>query len=172
MARVLLGLGTNVGARAANLRAALLALREQVLITAVSDVYESAPFGHLDQPHFWNLAVSATSDAAPEKLLHALQQLETRLGRVPSFRMGPRLIDIDILLFDDVVMETPVLTIPHPGIVERNFVLRPLLDLEPELRHPVSLLKLEEHLERIGSAGLVRLGDAAMVLGGIDARTS
>ncbi|HSJ08868.1 MAG TPA: 2-amino-4-hydroxy-6-hydroxymethyldihydropteridine diphosphokinase, partial [Longimicrobiales bacterium] len=97
MARVLLGLGTNVGDRAAHLRAALMALRNVVAIRALSDVYESEPYGHADQGRFWNMAVAADTDAAPDALLHTLQALEVQLGRVRTFRMGPRVIDIDIL---------------------------------------------------------------------------
>jgi len=165
VAHVLLGLGTNLGDRAANLRAALLALRHVIDVHAVSDVYESEPFGHTEQPHFWNLAVDGTSTLEPLALMHALQRLETQLGRVPSFRMGPRLIDIDILFCDDIIMHTDALTLPHPGITQRAFVLRPLLDLAPQLRHPVSGELLATHLQQLGDDGMLRVGSARDVLG-------
>ncbi|MCR6630665.1 MAG: 2-amino-4-hydroxy-6-hydroxymethyldihydropteridine diphosphokinase [Magnetospirillum sp.] len=136
MATVFLGLGTNLGDRAANLRAALSALSAIADIQAVSAVYQTAPLYVTDQPAFLNMAVRAATALAPRPLLAALKAMESDLGRVASVRYGPRLIDLDILLYDGVVMDEPELVIPHPRLHERRFALVPLADVAAEVRHP------------------------------------
>jgi 2-amino-4-hydroxy-6-hydroxymethyldihydropteridine diphosphokinase len=156
-----LGLGTNLGDRAANLRAALRFIARISELDAISDVYESAPWGHADQPDFWNLAVRIRTSVAAVDLMLQLQSLEKAIGRTPTFRMGPRIIDIDILLYGDAVIDTPRLRVPHPGVRERPFVVLPLLDLEPELRvNGEPLTTTGENVVRIGSAAEV-LGEIA-----------
>lgn len=137
MATVFLGLGTNLGDRAANLRAALDALAELAEIDAVSAVYETAPLYVTDQPAFLNMAVRARTGLTARELLTALKELEGELGRVASVRYGPRLIDLDILFYDGVVMDEPDLTIPHPRVHERRFALVPLADIAAGLAHPL-----------------------------------
>lgn len=137
MATVFLGLGTNLGDRAANLRDALAALAGIADIDALSAVYETAPLYVTDQPAFLNMAVRARTGLAPLELLRALKRLENDLGRVASVRYGPRLIDLDILLYDDVVMDQPDLTLPHPRLHERRFALVPLADVAAGVVHPV-----------------------------------
>jgi 2-amino-4-hydroxy-6-hydroxymethyldihydropteridine diphosphokinase len=161
---VWLGLGTNLGDRAANLGAAIGALDRVVTVDALSSVYETAPFGHADQPLFWNMAVRARTALPPLALLHLLKPLERALGRVPSFPMGPRLIDIDILLYDDVVLDSPELTLPHAGLCERAFVLVPLLELEPSLRDPRTGVRLADCAAAADRTGLELVGTAAAVL--------
>jgi 2-amino-4-hydroxy-6-hydroxymethyldihydropteridine diphosphokinase len=134
---VYLGLGTNLGDRAANLTAATAALAPAVTILARSPVYETPPWGVTDQPDFLNLVVRVETSLEPLALLANLKHLETELGRIPSIRYGPRLIDLDILFYDDLVLNTPELTIPHPHLHERAFVLVPLADLAAEFVHPV-----------------------------------
>lgn len=134
---IYLALGTNLGDRLANLRAAIAALAPQVRVEAESRIYETPPWGFLDQPAFLNMAVRAQTDLPPADLLTFLKQLESELGRVPTFRNGPRLIDIDILFYDDLVLNTPPLVIPHPRLHERDFVLVPLADIAPDFIHPV-----------------------------------
>lgn len=138
MARVYLGLGSNLGDREANLRAALEALRPAVNVERVSSIYETEPVGYLEQPLFLNMVCCGTTALDPFELLRAIKKIEAGLGRVPSFRNGPRLIDIDILLYDDRVIATSDLVIPHPRMMERAFVLVPLLEIAPELVHPVT----------------------------------
>jgi 2-amino-4-hydroxy-6-hydroxymethyldihydropteridine diphosphokinase len=159
-----LALGTNRGDRTGHLRGAVDGLRAMVEVRALSDVYETAPFGVTDQPPFLNMAVAAATRLEPETLLLGVKALERALGRTASVRMGPREIDIDLLLWGDVVLETELLTIPHPGLMERNFVLRPLLDVAPELRHPVTGERLADRLHLLGMAGVRRLGAAAPIL--------
>ncbi len=136
MPTVYLGLGTNLGDRESNLREALRRLAELVRIEAVSSVYESEPVGFRAQPDFWNLVVRVHTELGPRALLVAIQEIERAMGRRPSFRNAPRVIDIDILLYDDVQLDLPELTIPHPRMLERAFVLVPLAELAPDLELP------------------------------------
>ncbi|RAU21055.1 2-amino-4-hydroxy-6-hydroxymethyldihydropteridine diphosphokinase [Paramagnetospirillum kuznetsovii] len=136
MSHVYLGLGTNLGDRAANLRAAIKALAPLMLVDAVSGLWETAPLYVTDQPAFYNMAVAGRTDLAPLDLLRGLKRLEDELGRVESVRFGPRLIDLDILLYDGLIMDEPELTIPHPRLPERRFALAPLAEIAAELVHP------------------------------------
>jgi 2-amino-4-hydroxy-6-hydroxymethyldihydropteridine diphosphokinase len=131
-----LGLGTNLGDRLANLTAARLALASQVEIQAVSRIYESEPWGYREQPDFLNQVLKGSTDLTPMDLLSFLKQIEHDLGRRPNFRNGPRPIDIDILFFDDLIMSDGRLTLPHPDMDKRAFVLVPLADIAPDLIHP------------------------------------
>jgi 2-amino-4-hydroxy-6-hydroxymethyldihydropteridine diphosphokinase len=133
---VFLALGTNLGDRPGNLRAAIAALPPEVVILESSPVYETPPWGVADQPAFLNMVIKGETHLNPQKLLKHLKCLETRLGRLPSTRYGPRKIDIDVLFYDDLLLNTPELTLPHPSLHERAFVLVPLADLAPELVHP------------------------------------
>lgn len=160
----LLGLGTNLGDRPANLRAAIRGLGELGSVVRLSRVYESEPHGFVDQPRFLNMAVKLHTPLAANALLAALKDLETRLGRVPSRRMGPRLIDIDILFYDDVELDAPDLRIPHPRVMDRAFVLAPLLDLDIGLKHPVTGELLADRIMALNDTSLVPLGSAADVL--------
>jgi 2-amino-4-hydroxy-6-hydroxymethyldihydropteridine diphosphokinase len=160
-----LGLGTNLGDRRANLSAAVNALPALGTIVRISDVYESDAVGYVAQPHFWNLAVLLMTKLTPGQLLAAVKDIEAALGRVPTFRMGPRLIDIDLLLYDQEVIDTATLQLPHPGMLERAFVLWPLIDINPELRDPVTGVSLQEVARRLDTAGTVsRLGSAGDIL--------
>jgi len=134
---VYLALGSNMGNRLVNLKNAVGQLARQMNVKKESPVYETPPWGFADQAAFLNQVVMAETYLKPEALLAHLKRLEVALGRVPSFENGPRLIDIDILFFDDVVMDTPTLVIPHPRLHERAFVLVPLAHLAPDLVHPV-----------------------------------
>lgn len=135
---VYIGAGTNLGDRRTHLTAALDALARLGTIEAVSNVYESEAVGYTDQPDFWNLVVRLRTALAPLDLRVALASAEQRLGRRPTFRNGPRIIDLDILLYGHERVKTAELEVPHPRMMERAFVLRPLAELDPELRHPVT----------------------------------
>lgn len=152
---VYLALGSNLGDRLANLEAALAALPPTVHLVAASSVYETPPWGYLDQPAFLNQVVKVETDLPPGELLTYLKALEVQLGRVDSVRYGPRVIDLDILFYDDLVLEIPGLNIPHPRLHERAFVLVPLADLAPDLYHPVQGATVTELLQRIDSTGVV-----------------
>ena len=134
---VYLGLGSNLDDRLANLKQAITALSPQMEVKAKSRVYETPPWGYTDQPMFLNQVIKANTYLEFESLLKHIKRLEIALGRKPSFKNGPRLIDIDILFYDDLVLNTASLVIPHPHLHERGFVLLPLMDIAPDLVHPV-----------------------------------
>jgi 2-amino-4-hydroxy-6-hydroxymethyldihydropteridine diphosphokinase len=148
---VYLALGTNLGDRSANLRAAIKALSPEINVIAKSKVYETPPWGYDDQPTFLNMAVKCETNLEPESLLKRLKQLEVQLGREQSFRWGPRLIDIDILFYDNIILESESLIIPHPHLHERAFVLVPLADIAPDFIHPVLKKTIKELLTGVDS---------------------
>ena len=133
---VYLALGTNLGDRLVNLQAVISALPPTVRPITCSAVYETEPWGYTDQPAFLNQVLSCETGLPPKELLVRLKTLETTLGRKHTFHYGPRKIDIDILFYNDLILETPTLTIPHPRMHQRAFVLVPLADIAPDLRHP------------------------------------
>lgn len=161
MVTAYLGLGTNVGDRAGNLTRAISLLRAAVTVDAVSSIYETEPVGHADQPMFWNMAARILTSHSPEELLAVLLDIETRMGRQRTFRNAPRIIDLDILLFDDVVLNAPGLQLPHPRMHERAFVLVPLLELAPDLRDPVTGVSYREVLEQGKFEQVERVGTLA-----------
>lgn len=134
---VYLALGSNLEDRLANLKQAISSLTPQLEVKAKSQVYETPPWGFEDQPKFLNQVIKANTYLDPEPLLKHLKRLEVALGRKESFPNGPRLIDIDVLFYDDLVLNKPSLSIPHPRLHERGFVLLPLMDIAPDLVHPV-----------------------------------
>jgi 2-amino-4-hydroxy-6-hydroxymethyldihydropteridine diphosphokinase len=133
---VYLSLGSNLGDRLQNLKETLTALSPQMDVKAKSRVYETPPWGYEDQPRFLNQVIRVQTYLEPETLLKHIKRLEVALGRKATFRNGPRLIDIDILFYDDLLLNTPALTIPHPHLHERGFVLLPLMDIAPDFVHP------------------------------------
>jgi 2-amino-4-hydroxy-6-hydroxymethyldihydropteridine diphosphokinase len=133
--RVFIGLGSNLGEREENLRAALnrISSLEGTQVVRVSALRETPPWGVEDQPAFLNAVAEIRTALEPEALLDAVKRIEGELGRVPSFRWGPRLIDLDLLLYGTRRLETPRLTLPHPHILERPFVWEPLAEIAPEV---------------------------------------
>ena len=151
---VYLGLGTNLGDRLANLKQAIAALTPQMELKAKSGVYETPPWGFEDQPKFLNQVIKVSTYLEPELLLKHLKRLEVALGRKESFPNGPRLIDIDILFYDDLVLNKPSIVIPHPRLHERGFVLVPLMDIAPSLVHPVIQKSVREMAEQHSTEGI------------------
>jgi len=151
---VYLALGTNLGDRVENLRAALQALLPVMDIQAASQVYETPPWGYTDQPAFLNMVLQAQANLPPGDLLRELKHIEVELGRQPNFRYGPRLIDLDILFYGSQIVELEALGIPHPRLHERAFVLVPLADLAPNLRHPLLVKTVRELLDAVERGGI------------------
>jgi len=146
---VYLALGSNMGSRLSNLKTAISNLTPQMNVKKKSEVYETPPWGFANQPAFLNQVVKVETYLQPDALLAHLKRLETVLGRVPNFQNGPRLIDMDILFFDDKVLDTPPLVIPHPRLHERAFVLVPLADLAPDFAHPIFNKTVSELLDTV-----------------------
>jgi 2-amino-4-hydroxy-6-hydroxymethyldihydropteridine diphosphokinase len=151
---VYLALGSNLGDRLANLKQAIAALSPQMEVKAKSRVYETPPWGYTDQSMFLNQVIRANTYLEPEPLLKHLKRLETILGREPSFPNGPRSIDIDILFYDDLILNTSSLAIPHPQVHNRGFVLMPLNDIAPNLLHPAMKKTVHEMLESCDTNGI------------------
>jgi 2-amino-4-hydroxy-6-hydroxymethyldihydropteridine diphosphokinase len=138
MERIFLATGSNLGDKAANLSAALALIEELVgSLVAVSGIYRTAAWGIEDQPEFLNQALAVDTVLNPETLLATVLDIEHKMGRERVIRWGERLIDIDVLFYGNLVYQTQRLTIPHPFIQERNFVLQPLLEIAPDFVHPV-----------------------------------
>jgi 2-amino-4-hydroxy-6-hydroxymethyldihydropteridine diphosphokinase len=149
-----LSLGSNLGDRRANLRRAVEALPPLVTVLRSSAIYETEPWGYRDQPPFFNQVIEVETGLPPLELLAHLKQVEADLGRRPTFRYGPRLIDMDILFYADQVVDLPGLSIPHPRLAERAFVLAPLSELAPGLRHPVTGKTILELVSNISLSGV------------------
>ena len=154
---VIIALGTNLGDRQANLETAVSALSPEVAVSARSRLYETAPMYVTDQPAFLNMAVAGETDLDPQALLAHLKHLEAELGRTPTFRNGPRMIDLDILYYADQVIDTEDLVVPHPRIAERSFVLWPLRDIAPDLHDPRQSRSVSEMYQALGEVDDIRL---------------
>jgi 2-amino-4-hydroxy-6-hydroxymethyldihydropteridine diphosphokinase len=143
-----LSLGSNMGAREENLDRALDLLSQRMRMGKVSSMYDTDPVGNINQPRFLNMVCQVFTRLAPEGLLALAKGIESKMGRLGKSD-EPRPIDIDILLYDEKVMETPDLVIPHPRMTQRAFVLVPLSEIAPDLMHPVSGKTMKEMLKAI-----------------------
>ena len=159
-----LALGSNLGDRSINLSRAILRLSPSVRVLAESHIYETPPWGVTDQPAFLNMVIQAETDLSPLALLEKLKKVEQELGRKPAVRYGPRLIDLDILFYDDLVLETSDLTIPHPHLHERAFVLVPLCDMAPEMVHPLLDLTIRSLRNKVDVKGVTQIPDPLAVI--------
>jgi 2-amino-4-hydroxy-6-hydroxymethyldihydropteridine diphosphokinase len=156
---IYLGLGSNLGDRKAFLDSAISTLAPAVRVSRLSPIYETIPWGYSDQDDFLNMVVEAETDLGPKQLLVLLKGIEVKLGRQPRFRNGPREIDIDILLYDDVILDEVGLRIPHPRLAERAFMLVPLADLAPDLEIPGVGKTVSELLKNLDASGIRKLTD-------------
>jgi GTP cyclohydrolase-4 len=149
---VYLAFGANLGDRESQLLEALRHIRAQASIEKVSGCYETKPVGYMQQPDFLNMACLILTEIAAPELLRFLKQIEKQMGRQTTFRNAPRPIDIDILFYNNLILESPELTIPHPRMSERAFVLVPLAEIAPEAVHPVLHLTVSEMLRQVDAS--------------------
>lgn len=154
---VYLGLGGNLGDRVENLRMGAAQLGERVGETEVSSIYRTTPVGLAIQPEYYNMVVRVWTRLTVFELMHVIRMIEADAGRTRKILNGPRTLDIDILLFGPMVLNSPSVIVPHPRLAERYFVMEPLAELAPTLRHPVLRLTFTELLSRL-CLGLSRRG--------------
>ncbi len=153
---VYLSLGSNIGDRGGNLREAIRRLGSIGRVTSISSLYETEPVEVTDQAWFLNCAVALETAISPTHLMSALLRIEREMGRQRNEKKGPRSIDIDILLFGDTVVNTPDVTIPHPAMHQRRFVLEPLAEIAPDVRHPALHKTVRELLDQLPAGQVVR----------------
>ncbi len=154
MPKVYLSIGSNLGQRADNCLKAVEAIKKEgISVLKVSGFYRTEPWGYKDQPEFINIAVECFTELPAEDLLDTLKTIEKGLGRTETFKWGPRVVDIDILFYGDQVIQTERLKVPHPYIAERDFVLRPLAEIAPELVHPILRKDIRTLLKELNEPG-------------------
>ena len=153
---ILLGLGSNLGDRFENLTAAIEALASEVSVQTISPTYETQPLYVTEQPEFLNLLMRGTTALSPIKLLALIKTIEAKLGRKRSIRFGPRTIDIDIIDYDSLNLDLTNLTTPHPRMHERLFVLKPLVDIAPNWKHPRIGQTAQHLIEKIPDLDIVK----------------
>jgi len=153
---VYLSLGSNVGDRERYLRGAIAQLERIGQVVSVSSVYETEPVEFTDQPWFLNCAVAVETTEMPEQLMATVLRMEQESGRQRTRDKGPRTIDIDIVLFGDEILNLPSLTIPHPAMHSRRFVLEPLAEIAPDVRHPLLKKTIRELLQELPPGQIVR----------------
>jgi len=156
-AQIFLSLGSNLGDREKNLRDAIAVMAAAgVRVSRTSSIYETEPVDFADQPWFLNCVIEAETSLAPHDLLLALRGIESRMGSKKKFAKGPRLLDIDILLYGDTIIDKPELQVPHPRMTQRRFVLAPLVELAPHWRHPTWNGTAADLLARLQDHSVVR----------------
>lgn len=161
-----IGLGSNLGDRVANLREAVYRLGSSVKVQKVSKLYVAAPLGYVREDAFVNAVVQGATMLPPADLLKELQSIEVAMGRRPGVQYGPRLIDLDLLFYDALQIDTLQLIVPHPRLAERAFVLKPLAEIAPNLMHPVLYYTISELLQEAPDKEQVQVYVPGRSLGG------
>lgn len=159
MSTVLLGIGTNMGDRMQNINSAVksIGLLPLTKVIDISHIYETDPVGYTEQPQFLNAVLKIDTDLSAPAVLGACLGIEAALGRIREFKNGPRIIDIDVLIYDGVRSDTRELTLPHPAMTQRAFVMAPLLDLYPSGRAP--MISFSQKLKDIGLDGVTKFSE-------------
>ncbi len=147
--KVFLGLSTNIGSKEENLRTALSEIEGFAKVEKISSFYKTPPYGYRDQDDFLNMATEISTELTAIELIVKLQEVEHKMGRVREIKNGPRVIDIDILLYKDEIIKHPNLKVPHPEMHKRNFVLAPLTEIAPETKHPTLNQKIKTLQEEL-----------------------
>ena len=161
---VFIGIGANIGPVRENFARALRSMEKYARVLAVSSLYESDPVGPQDQPKFTNAVVKAETELSPFELLDHLKAIEKEIGRKKTKRWGPRVIDLDIIFYGDLVISTDSLVIPHPRAHERRFVLEPLLEIEPSAWHPAENMAVRDICSELGNSQGISKIDGSEVL--------
>lgn len=153
MAVIYIGIGSNIGDRQANCESAMERLKSRgIIIKKASSLYEIEPWGLKEQPKFINMVIEAVAGLSPEDLLIVLKDIEKEMGRQEIIKWGPRIIDLDILFYDDAVIHMEHLQIPHPLLHKRDFVLSPLCEIAPEKMHPILKKPIRQLKEELANA--------------------
>ena len=173
---IYIGIGANLGDREKTLQKAtgILDAKPKITVVAASAVYETVPVGVVEQPHFLNAVLQVHTSLSARSLLNCLLAIERDFGRVRETRWGPRTLDLDILLYGDAIINQPGLQVPHPHLHEREFVLVPLCDLKPDLKHPVldqSIQFLTESLNKGTSAHALDMNFSVRKIEGLNLMT-
>ena len=161
---VFIGVGANLGPVHENFTRALRSMEKCARVLAVSSLYESDPVGPQDQPKFTNAVIKVETELSPFELLDHLKTIEKEIGRKKTKRWGPRVIDLDIIFYGDLVISTDSLVIPHPRAHERRFVLEPLLEIEPAAWHPVKNMAVKDICSGLGNSQAISKTDGPEVL--------
>jgi GTP cyclohydrolase IV len=161
---VYLALGSNMGDRRGNLAAALQRLRDIMEISTVSSIYETEPVGYIDQSRFLNIVCRGTTTLSAQELLKYAKDIEVAIGRQPTFRNGPRPIDIDIIFYDELCITQENLIVPHPRMAERAFVLVPLAEIAPDAVDPGSGQTVQELLNAVSQEGVHKLASSLRIM--------
>lgn len=154
---VYVGIGSNEGDRLNNIKQSIEYISKlyDCNIEAVSSLYETSPFGILNQQNFFNAVLKISISLNPKQLFYQLKEIEQKLGRVEHEKWGPRKIDLDILFFNDLIFSDEIITLPHKGIIYRDFVMIPLVEVEPEIVHPVFNKKVSEFISGLSITNIL-----------------
>lgn len=160
MNKAFIGLGSNLGEKVENCNDALEYISAFCEVTSMSSLYESEPAGYTEQPKFINAVIKIDTELSPHNLLNSLKLIEKKMGRERTFRWGPRIIDLDILFYNDLIIESENLVIPHEELQKRRFVLEPILEIESDLIHPKYRISVRELLNNLqDSSEIVKVGE-------------
>ena len=152
-----IGIGSNEGDRLANIKNAISMISnlDDCIVKKVSSIYETLPFGKIDQQNFYNAVIKIRTEISVKDLFIALKEIENKIGRIQREKWGPREIDLDILLYNDLIISDEIITLPHKGLIYRDFVLVPLIEIEQEIMHPVFNKKLSEFIDLLESRNII-----------------